>query len=186
MVSPKRVPNLWRPNQVLDFTTLYAQNCAGCHGAQGRGGAAIALADPVYLAIVDEGAMRKVIANGVHGTSMPAFAQSAGGMLTDKQIDVITSGIFSRWARKGILDGSNPPSYAATDYGQCRTWRTCLRNLLRILPRPRRPGRPQGQRHHQRFIPGSRQRSGTAHDRHRGPAGIGRAGLARQTFRESR
>ena len=30
---------------------------------KGRGGAAIALADPVYLAIADEGAMRKVIAN---------------------------------------------------------------------------------------------------------------------------
>ncbi len=61
--------------------------------------------------------MRKVIAKGVHGTSMPAFAQSAGGMLTDKQIDAITSGIFSAWARKGILDGSNPPSYAAKTTG---------------------------------------------------------------------
>ena len=105
------------PNQVSDFTTLYADNCAGCHGAQGRGGAAIALADPVYLAIIDESAMRKVIANGVHGTSMPAFAQSAGGMLTDKQVDAITSGIFSRWGRKGILDGSNPPPYAANTPG---------------------------------------------------------------------
>ncbi len=101
------------PSQVVEFTTLYAQNCAGCHGAQGRGGAAITLADPVYLAIVDEASMHKVIANGVHGTTMPAFAQSAGGMLTDKQIDAITSGIFSTWARKGILDGSDPPSYAA-------------------------------------------------------------------------
>lgn len=105
------------PSQVLEFATLYSQNCAGCHGAQGRGGAAIALADPVYLAIVDQGAMRKVIENGIHGTSMSAFAQSAGGMLTDKQIDAITSGIFSHWARKGILDGSNPPSYAARNPG---------------------------------------------------------------------
>jgi cytochrome c oxidase cbb3-type subunit 3 len=105
------------PNQVLDFATLYAQNCAGCHGAQGRGGVAIALADPVYLAIVDNGAMHRVIANGVHGTSMPAFAQSAGGMLTDKQIDVITGGVFSRWSRKAILDGSTPPSYAAKATG---------------------------------------------------------------------
>jgi cytochrome c oxidase cbb3-type subunit III len=101
------------PSQVVEFATLYAHNCAGCHGAQGRGGAAIALADPVYLAIVDEIAMRNVIANGAHGTSMPAFAHSAGGMLTDQQIDVITSGIRSRWGRKGILDGRNPPSYAA-------------------------------------------------------------------------
>jgi mono/diheme cytochrome c family protein len=105
------------PSQVSDFATLYSQNCAGCHGAQGRGGAAIALANPVYLDIVDEASMRKVIANGIHGTSMSAFAQSAGGMLTDKQIDVITSGIVSNWSRKGILDGSNPPSYAANTAG---------------------------------------------------------------------
>ncbi len=105
------------PNQVLDFTTLYAQNCAGCHGTRGRGGAAISLADPVYLAIVDEAAMRKITANGVRGTSMPAFSQTAGGMLTNKQVDVITSGIFSRWGSKGILDGSNPPSYAAQTVG---------------------------------------------------------------------
>ena len=105
------------PSQVSDFATLYSQNCAGCHGAQGRGGAAIALANPVYLDIVDEASMRKVIANGIHGTSMSAFAQSAGGMLTDKQIDVITSGILSNWSRKGILDESNPPSYAANTLG---------------------------------------------------------------------
>jgi cytochrome c oxidase cbb3-type subunit III len=105
------------PNQVLDFGTLYAQNCAACHGAEGRGGASIALANPVYLAIVDENAVHKVVANGVRGTSMPAFAQSAGGLLTDEQINVITSGIFSRWGRKGILYGTNPPSYAAKATG---------------------------------------------------------------------
>jgi len=75
------------------------------------------VADPVYLAIIDQSTMRKVIANGVHGTSMPAFAQSAGGMLTEKQVDVITSGIFARWSRDGILDGSNPPPYAAKTTG---------------------------------------------------------------------
>jgi cytochrome c oxidase cbb3-type subunit 3 len=115
--QPQKDSETIAPSQVLEFATLYSQNCAGCHGAQGRGGAAITLADPVYLAIVDEGVMRKVVANGVHGTSMPAFAQRAGGMLTDKQIDVITNGIFSRWARKGILDGSNPPSDAAKNTG---------------------------------------------------------------------
>jgi len=105
------------PDQVLDFTTLYAENCSGCHGAHGRGGAAISLADPVYLAIVDESSIRNVITNGVRGTSMPAFGQSAGGMLTDKQIDVIANGIFSRWAQKGILAGSDRPSYAAKTAG---------------------------------------------------------------------
>jgi cytochrome c oxidase cbb3-type subunit 3 len=111
------------PSQVLDFDTLYAQNCAGCHGAQGRGGASISLANPVYLTIVDETKMRTIVANGVRRTSMPAFAQLAGGMLTEQQIEVITSGIFSRWGHKQVLDGANPPSYAAkaagnVDHGQ--------------------------------------------------------------------
>ena len=118
--QPQKDAETVAPNQVLEFTTLYAQNCAGCHGAQGRGGAAIALADPVYLAIVDEASMRKVIANGVRGTSMPAFAQSAGGMLTDKQIDVITSGIFSRWGRTGNSRRKQSTFLCGKNCGQCR------------------------------------------------------------------
>jgi len=110
--QPQKGSEALAPNEVLNFGTLYAQNCAGCHGAEGRGGAAIALADPVYLAIVDNAAMRKVTANGVRGTAMPAFAQSAGGLLTDKQVDVITKEIRSRWGRPGILDGANPPSFS--------------------------------------------------------------------------
>jgi cytochrome c oxidase cbb3-type subunit 3 len=111
------------PSQVLDFGTLDAQNCAGCHGAQGRGGASIALANPVYLAIVDETTVRNIVAKGVRGTSMPAFAQSAGGMLTEQQIEVITSGIFSRSGHRQVPDGANPPPYAAktagnVDHGQ--------------------------------------------------------------------
>jgi mono/diheme cytochrome c family protein len=105
------------PNEIVEFATLYGENCAGCHGDNGRGGASIALANPVYLAIADESTIRKVIANGVRGTAMPAFAESAGGLLTDKQIDVITHEIRSRWSRPGILEGANPPSYAANSEG---------------------------------------------------------------------
>jgi cytochrome c oxidase cbb3-type subunit III len=114
---PSKGSEIPAPSEVSDFSTLYSENCAGCHGTDGRGGAAIALADPVYLAVADESAMRKTIANGVRGTSMPAFAQSAGGILTDKQIDVITSEIRSRWSRPGIIEGANPPSYAAKSSG---------------------------------------------------------------------
>ena len=108
------------PKEILDFDTLYAQNCAGCHGAEGRGGAAIAIANPVYLAIADDAVIRKVIANGVRGTAMPAFAESAGGMLTDKQIDVITSEMRTRWSHQGILNGVNPPSYAPKSAGDAQ------------------------------------------------------------------
>jgi cytochrome c oxidase cbb3-type subunit III len=105
------------PNEVVDFSTLYSENCTGCHGENGRGGAAIALANPVYLAIADEESMRRSIAKGVSGTAMPAFAESAGGLLTDQQIDVIVQGTRSRWSRPGILDRVNAPSYIAKTAG---------------------------------------------------------------------
>jgi cytochrome c oxidase cbb3-type subunit III len=132
------------PSAISDFRTLYAENCAACHGTDGRGGAAVALADPVYLAIVDEPSMRKVIANGVHGTSMPAFGQSAGGMLTDKQIDVITSEIRSRWSRPGILDGANPPSYAAKSSGDVQRGEASYRNYCSSCHGPQGQGGPKG------------------------------------------
>jgi cytochrome c oxidase cbb3-type subunit III len=115
--QPRRGSETLAPNEVLEFGILYAENCAGCHGVEGRGGAAIALADPVYLAIADDAVIRKVITDGVPGTSMPAFAQSSGGMLTDKQIDVITNQIRSRWSQQAALDAANLPSYAAKSTG---------------------------------------------------------------------
>ena len=118
--QPNKGSEVLAPNEVLDFSTLYAENCAACHGAEGHGGAAIALANPVYLAIADDPAIRKVIANGVRGTAMPAFAESAGGMLTDAQIDVITKEIRSRWSKQGTLDAAATPSYAARSTGDAQ------------------------------------------------------------------
>ena len=108
------------PNEVLEFGTLYSANCAACHGDNGRGGAAIALADPVYLAIANDQTIRNVIANGVRGTSMPAFAESAGGMLTNQQIDIITQQIRARWSKPGVPDGANRPAYAAKSAGDAQ------------------------------------------------------------------
>jgi len=132
------------PNEVLQFSVLYAQNCAGCHGEEASGGAAIALADPVYLAIADEGAMRKAIAQGRRGTAMPAFAQSAGGTLTDKQIDVITSGIRSRWSRPGILAGANAPSYAAKAEGDAGRGEVAYATYCQTCHGPGGRGGPKG------------------------------------------
>jgi cytochrome c oxidase cbb3-type subunit III len=102
------------PSEVSDFNILYSENCTGCHGSEGRGGAAIALGDPVYLAIADDTILRRAATDGIPGTSMPAFAQSAGGMLTEKQIDVIVRGIRERWSKPNILSGANPPPYSST------------------------------------------------------------------------
>jgi cytochrome c oxidase cbb3-type subunit 3 len=132
------------PSRILDFGTLYGQNCAGCHGAEGRGGAAIALANPVYLAIVDEPTMRKVVAKGVRGTSMPAFAQTAGGMLTEQQIEAITSGIFSGWGHKQVLDGANVPSYAAKGAGNVDRGHLAFGTYCTSCHGPEGRGTPKG------------------------------------------
>ena len=118
--EPDKSSEVLPPNQVLDFNVLYAQNCSGCHGADGHGGASIALADPVYLAIADREAIRKAVAKGVPGTSMPAFADIEGGMLTGKQVDTIVDDIRKRWSKPGILDGTNPPPYAAQSPGNAQ------------------------------------------------------------------
>jgi cytochrome c oxidase cbb3-type subunit 3 len=142
--QPQKGSETQAPNEVLQFGILYAQNCAGCHGAEGQGGAAIALADPVYLGIADEKAMRKVIAGGVHGTSMPAFAQNSGGMLTEKQIDVISNEILSRWSRPGILNGANPPSYAAKSAGNAQQGEVVYGNYCKSCHGADGQGGPKG------------------------------------------
>jgi len=118
--QPNKSSEVFAPKDVLAFGTLYAENCAGCHGAEGRGGAAIALANPVYLAIAEDAAIRKVIADGMRGTAMPAFAESAGGMLTDAQIEVITKEIRTRWSKQGVLDTATAPSYAPKAAGDAQ------------------------------------------------------------------
>jgi len=113
---PRKDSEAMAPNEVLEFTALYSENCAGCHGQDGRGGLAIALADPVYLAIAGDPLIRAVIAKGMPGTAMPAFSEKSGGMLTNRQIDVITREIRSRWGRPGNL-AATPPSYEAKSVG---------------------------------------------------------------------
>ena len=103
------------PSEVTDFKVLYSENCGACHGHDGKGGASISLGNPVFLAIADDAAIRRTVVNGVQGTPMPAFAESTGGTLTDKQIDVIVSGIRS-WAKPGTIGGELPP-YATSTTG---------------------------------------------------------------------
>jgi len=108
------------PSEVSDFEALFEQNCSGCHGEDGKGGAALALADPVYLAIVDDATLRRVSSNGIPGTPMSAFARSSGGMLTEQQIDILVAGIRSRWAKPNALEGATPPPYTATAAGNAQ------------------------------------------------------------------
>jgi mono/diheme cytochrome c family protein len=107
-------PEVVRPDEVLDFATLYKENCAACHGANGKNGAAITLANPVYLAVAGEQTIHQTIAKGVPGGLMPAFAKSSGGSLTDRQVTLLAQGLLQQWSTPNLLAGANPPPYAAT------------------------------------------------------------------------
>ena len=101
------------PDQVADFSALYESNCAGCHGREGRSGAARPLNDPLYLALIGKEKLRDVIAKGVPGTAMPAFAQNAGGTLTDQQVSILADQMEARWSRPRDFVGVALPSYSA-------------------------------------------------------------------------
>src|SRR6267378_2366777 len=77
-----------KPQEVRDFAALYRQNCSGCHGQEGKGNGAIA---------PDE-ILRHRTSLGVRRTMMPAFLKSAGGTLTEEQIEILVSGMRARWS----------------------------------------------------------------------------------------
>jgi cytochrome c oxidase cbb3-type subunit 3/ubiquinol-cytochrome c reductase cytochrome c subunit len=110
---PKPGPEVPRPDSVTDFATLYRQNCSACHGPQGMNGPSYPLANPEYQALVDEQVLHKVVADGVPGTLMPAFAISAGGSLTDQQVDALVKGMRAAWYKPGTPEGASPPPYHA-------------------------------------------------------------------------
>jgi len=109
-------PEVSRPENVLAFSTLYKTNCSACHGENGRNGAAISLANPVYLAVAGEDHLRVVIAKGVPKALMPPFARAAGGMLTDQQVSALAQGMLREWGppKPGM---QNAPPYLATLQG---------------------------------------------------------------------
>jgi mono/diheme cytochrome c family protein len=114
---PGPEPEVPRPDQVLDFPTLYSQNCSGCHGPNGKNGSSYPLSNPTYQALVDEQHLHDVTANGIQGKLMPAFAASAGGSLTDAQIDVLVKGMRAAWYKPDALAGATPPPYQAAKQG---------------------------------------------------------------------
>ena len=106
-----------RPTEIMNFEVLYNQNCSACHGANGMNGPAVGFNNPIYMAVASNQVMANYTANGGPGELMPAFARSAGGLLTDDQINAIVGGMRQRWAKPAMLTGVSLPPYAASHPG---------------------------------------------------------------------
>jgi cytochrome c oxidase cbb3-type subunit 3/ubiquinol-cytochrome c reductase cytochrome c subunit len=101
------------PSHVIGFAELYGQSCAGCHGTDGRLGAARPLNDSIYLALVPPDRLRQTIAQGVPDTAMPGFAAAAGGPLTEAQVDALIHEMLQRWGHPSPSPEVPLPPYAA-------------------------------------------------------------------------
>lgn len=95
----------------LDFKNVYATNCSGCHGADGRQGPGRILNDPLYLTVATRDNIAQVIQHGRPGTSMPPWAQSDGGPLDDKEISTLVDGMETNWKKPFNAHGTAIPSY---------------------------------------------------------------------------
>jgi cytochrome c oxidase cbb3-type subunit 3 len=129
-------------DQVKNFDVLYATRCAGCHGADGKLGPAPPLNDPLFLAIVPDDVLSRVISEGravtpTQKSLMPAFRLGKGASLTEEQskawaklkeethanpkqqsvltvaqVKVLAEGIKQRW-KAAALPGDLVPPYLA-------------------------------------------------------------------------
>ncbi len=132
--KPDPAQRIRRPDELQDivyvehkkvplFDYLFDQNCAACHGENGKGGPAPPLNDPLFLALVDESFLEKTIAQGREGTLMPAFGRSHGGNLVDtdpkeksdprNQVKILAKGIKERWGKTVPAAAAKAPPYAA-------------------------------------------------------------------------
>lgn len=82
--------------------------CAACHGSDLSGGRGPSLIAPSLFARLGREGVRKVIAEGVAGTEMPAFKSIYGG----EQIDAVVAHLQNRSAQGAPAAGAPPPAAA--------------------------------------------------------------------------
>ena len=88
--------------QLDEAMTLYAENCAVCHGLNGEGISSVpALNNPSLVTMPFE-EIQKTIARGRYQTAMSAWSLLDGGALSDYQIDELVLLIqYGDWAETG-------------------------------------------------------------------------------------
>jgi len=78
---------------------IFAENCAVCHGSDGKGRVGATLAKD-WPSIRPDLRVKTTIENGVTGSVMPPWGQANGGPLTEEEIDALVYYILS-WQTDG-------------------------------------------------------------------------------------
>ncbi len=163
-----------RPDAVADFATLYSQNCAACHGANGQNGPAIDLANPEYQALVDDATLRKWISGGMPGTEMPAFAAIAGRNADRRAGECSHRRNAPAVVAAECASRSDAAFIRADTIRRFASRRACLSGALRVMPLALAPA------NHQPRLSLPHQRSGLARHHRRRTTGHRPARLAQR------
>ncbi len=95
--------------------SVFAQDCAGCHGSDGEGvkGKAGSVVDPAYLSLVSNQYLRTVVIAGRPELGMPGFREYvAGKPMTSEEISDVVAWLSSR--RQGPVPGQTANTADAT------------------------------------------------------------------------
>jgi len=93
------------PPDVPLGTKIFANNCAGCHGAGGKGGGPMKTPDftnPAVQAALSDAAVTKTIREGKPGTAMPAW----GGKLSEAEINAVAAFVRGLGQRRNPDQGA--------------------------------------------------------------------------------
>src|SRR5262249_32643792 len=71
------------------------------------------LNDKLFMALIPNTELQRIITEGRPGTLMPAFATTKGGQLTVEQVNVLSEGIKPRWGPVEPAPSEAPPYLVA-------------------------------------------------------------------------
>lgn len=71
--------------------TLFAAECATCHGKRGTGGPQVSVGNPQLLSTVSNGFLRLAVEDGRGGTPMPAFRKKLGDQGVEDVVALLRS-----------------------------------------------------------------------------------------------
>ncbi|MEM7706318.1 MAG: c-type cytochrome [Pseudomonadota bacterium] len=103
--------------------TIYAENCAECHGETGQGVTAPSLGDQALLAHASDQFLRYAVVNGRDGTPMKSFSD----VLSDEQIDNVVAYLRSQssgWSPNPpkLVSPPSPDQYVLNPEGETPTF----------------------------------------------------------------
>jgi LysM repeat protein len=115
-IRSERQTDFFQSESVKRGALLFANNCRTCHGIQGQGGVGLPLnkadfqdQDPLKLK-ANRDLLKRTIYCGRAGTLMPAWLNTNGGSLNDRQIDHIIDLITSPVSEQYKDADGNPTS----------------------------------------------------------------------------